>query len=607
MRDSLIKKKYFIFIFLILIFIVHNIIHNEENNKIDIFLKEKTEQINLEYQVIYNNYKTLADLIFKTKINKKEVLTLFKNREQKNLYNFLQNDYLKLRDFSIRQLHFHLPNNDSFLRMHRPLKFGDNLTKDRSTVEYVNKHKKYIDGFEEGKIFNGFRFVYPLFDCNDATHNCLNSKQHIGSVEISFSALFFIKEMIKNYKVKSNFFISKEVVDSKVFNDEQSNYIQSPISGYYFQKSILNYIKTDHEISDFSSKFIKSISSEINKGEVFSKYNSNTKEVITFIPLKNPISKKVIAFLTTNVEVTYIESKKKNSRFIFLLLTISIAGTLLFLYKQLIFQISLKKEVRNKTKELKELNLSLKQKVKDEIAKNLKKDKLVQEQSKLASMGEMIGSIAHQWRQPLNVLNIHIQNLEDDFEDGVVDKKFIDKFIKENIKVINFMSHTIDDFRNFFRVDKEKHLFSVKNTINDVISIQDAQLKNHNISVETHGEDFEILGLHNEFKQVILNIINNAKDEFIQRDIKNSKITVTYEKDKISIKDNADGINSNIIDRIFEPYFTTKEQGRGTGMGLYISKIIIDENMKGLLSVHNDKDGAVFVIDFRTPKGRDDG
>jgi len=253
--------------------------------------------------------------------------------------------------------------------------------------------------------------------------------------------------------------------------------------------------------------------------------------------------------------------------------------------------------------EVYELNKNLYAEVTKQTGDNRRKDKLLQEQSKLAAMGEMVGSIAHQWRQPLNSLNINIQNLDDDYEDGLVDKKFIDEFIKKQTKTIKFMSQTIDDFRNFFRVDKVKKDFSIKQAIESTISIQSAQFKNYNISTELIGEDFSVNAIESEFLQVILNIITNAKDAIIENNIAYGLITIILEKDTktITISDNAGGIPKEIKGRIFEPYFTTKEQGKGTGMGLYMSKIIIEQNMGGVLKIENKdilskESGAIFKI-----------
>jgi len=254
--------------------------------------------------------------------------------------------------------------------------------------------------------------------------------------------------------------------------------------------------------------------------------------------------------------------------------------------------------MKNLEIKLNKLNEHLQDEVEKQTNNNLKKDKILQEQSKLAAMGEMVGAIAHQWRQPLNSLSINIQNLDDDYIDGLIDENFIDSFISKQTKTIQFMSKTIDDFRNFFRVDKIKKVFSVKEAIDATISIQSAQLKNSNINLEIIGEDFKLYTLESEFHQVILNLITNAKDELIAKNIEYGKIVITIAKNKISISDNAGGVPKEIVDRIFEPYFTTKEQGKGTGMGLYMSKMIVEQNIGGILSVKNSKDGAEFTINF---------
>jgi len=192
------------------------VVNNYHNNKVTEHLDRKTNNYVKNYNALYHEYKKVAEVLFITKIDRKKIKEIFKNATSSNenikdstrteLYNTLLNTYKLLKPYNIKQLHFHLPNNESFLRFHRPAKYGDNLTNDRETVKYVNDTKLSIDGFEEGKVFNGFRFVYPLFD----------KEEHIGSVEISFSALAFITDFMKSYKIDSNFQIAKKVVDAKV-------------------------------------------------------------------------------------------------------------------------------------------------------------------------------------------------------------------------------------------------------------------------------------------------------------------------------------------------------------------------------------------------------
>jgi PAS domain S-box-containing protein len=253
--------------------------------------------------------------------------------------------------------------------------------------------------------------------------------------------------------------------------------------------------------------------------------------------------------------------------------------------------------------ELVALNEMLDKRVDEEISARMKIEKeqeierqfLVQK-SKLSSMGEMMGAIAHQWRQPLNALNLNIQNLEDDFDEGLIDRAFVKGFIAKNTQTILFMSKTIDDFRNFFKIDKAKQLFSVKEALLETLALQSAQFKNRHIEVRIHGDDLEIHGFKGEFQQVILNILNNAKDALVETKSDGGHISITLEPTFLSIEDDAGGIDEAILERIFEPYFTTKDQGEGTGIGLYMSKMIIEKNMGGHLRVENGTRGAKFTI-----------
>lgn len=280
MKVSLIKKRYFVLIFIFLVVIAFVVVNDAKNRAVEEHLKRETNLTYLDYKVIYNKNKSIADLVFKTQINQPHVIELFKNRQREKLYKYFNRNYKELRKFSIRQLQFHLPNNDSFLRMHRPLKFGDNLTKVRLTVKYVNEHKKYIDGFEGGKVVNGFRFVYPMFDEN----------KHVGSVEVSFSALSFITDIIKHYKIKSNFLMDKNVVDEKAFKIEEANYLKSPFPQYYFQKHIVDYLKLDPIKIELSKAKIDMIQKNIKIGSPFPIYDKVLNDVIIFIPIKNAIS-----------------------------------------------------------------------------------------------------------------------------------------------------------------------------------------------------------------------------------------------------------------------------------------------------------------------------
>jgi signal transduction histidine kinase len=230
------------------------------------------------------------------------------------------------------------------------------------------------------------------------------------------------------------------------------------------------------------------------------------------------------------------------------------------------------------------------------------KQVLLIHQARFASMGEMIGNISHQWRQPLNALGLVIQKLSVYHKKGLLDDNKLRETVDKSVNLINVMSHTIDSFREFFSPNKEKTLFMISDAIEKAHAIIDESLEYEDIqySMEISDATLSFKGYENEFSQVIINLLKNSKDELIEHKISPAYITVkVYTQDDyifVDIMDNAGGIKSGVIDKVFEPYFTTKEEGKGTGIGLYMSKTIIEEHMQGTLSVHNTEEGACFSI-----------
>jgi len=280
---------------------------------------------------------------------------------------------------------------------------------------------------------------------------------------------------------------------------------------------------------------------------------------------------------------------------IFYMLIIFLAIFLLFL----ILFIVREKELEEK---LRELNAQLNSRIRMAVQENREKDKLMFQQSKLASMGEMIGNIAHQWRQPLNSISIIIQDYESAYEFGEIDIEYLEKNRVDSMEQINYMSKTIDDFRNFFSNREKKESFKLQSAVDNSVGIIGASLSNSGIELILQLDaDGDInSGIKSQYMQVVINILKNAQDILIEKKIANPKIVVkTYtEHNKyiVSIRDNAGGVPKRVKDKIFEPYFTTKHQSSGTGIGLYMSKIIIENNFGGQLSVINESGGANFKI-----------
>lgn len=321
--------------------------------------------------------------------------------------------------------------------------------------------------------------------------------------------------------------------------------------------------------------------------------------------LKNNIDNKSLDLIIENKIVEHKKQEKIFSNFIIVatltlfLFMVFFSFLMISIIKDVIKKY--KKQVQYREDELQALNDNLFMKVECGIQQAKQKDKKILEQAKLARIGSMISMIAHQWRQPLSQLSGILMELETATRFKKVDDSYILNAIDKSDKMIEFMSNTIDDFRNFYKPDKIKEEFLVSTACSKSINIIDATLENLGINLIFNVEnDKKIFGYPTEFSQVILNIISNAKDVLMEKEIKNPKIQIDINSKGIlsiiTIKDNAGGINEENKELLFDPYYSTKDSSKGTGLGLYISKLIIERNMGGELSVFNDNEGAVFKI-----------
>ena len=712
----------------------------EKEDKIQQHLQNKTRQYMQNYKVLYEEHKTLSDVIFITKINIPEVINIFKDanlgtREQKDkvredLHKYLKETYSLLKKINIKQLHFHLPNNDSFLRFHRPKIFGDNLTDVRATIKYVNEHKKPIDGFEEGRIYNGYRFVFPMFYNN----------QHIGSVEVSFSTFEMNLEFMHDYDVKSSFLILKSVVEKKIFKDEGVNYTDSLIKDFSLEKDMLKHIEEAKNIKvkePISQKTRDIISSRAHDPHSFSLYDPIRRDIMTFIKVQNPISKKVVGIFVVRSSAEYIFNKIKNFYLLLLLVNLFIAVILFFLYKEIRYRNYIElsnKKLQESRQEILLFNQTLEDKVKQrtdeqntmlslfdrgdsvlfkwknnekwsvefaslgvsellgyslvdimtnkitytsciheddlervlaEVGKaslaresyfkhkpyriitkdgtikwvldytiivtdednnithyighisNITEQKNIEkqllQQSRMAQMGEMISMIAHQWRQPLGAISATSIDLSMKLELEMFDMKTQEGRERTEVYFINSLKHidkmvqslttTIDDFRNFYKPDKDEEVSIVNLPVKKACEIFETSLKSNSIEIVQEYISQKKLTLYcNEFMQVIVNILQNMQDNFLEKNTYKPLIKIkTFDTSKssiIEISDNGGGIPIDIIDKVFDPYFSTKNKRNGTGLGLYMSKIIVEEHHHGKLSVKNINDGVCFTIEI---------
>lgn len=290
------------------------------------------------------------------------------------------------------------------------------------------------------------------------------------------------------------------------------------------------------------------------------------------------------------IEKEYQENLK-NLLFIFLISIIILVP--LFFYISFIIEKKFKK---------------YKDSIQEHIDENQKQYKLLAQKSKLTAMGEMLANIAHQWKQPLSLITTSTSSIKLNKELGIKDDEFLYKSI-DNIQInANHLAETINDFMDFFRPDKNKNKFFMKDVIAKTLKLLSSQFQAKKIEIIQQIQDISVISYERELLQVLLNIISNSKDAILENNIENGLIFIEIYKNEnnviIEIKDNAKGINENIKERIFEPYFTTKNKAQGTGIGLYMSQEIITKHMNGTIEVDNIQyeynkqieKGAIFKI-----------
>lgn len=310
-------------------------------------------------------------------------------------------------------------------------------------------------------------------------------------------------------------------------------------------------------------------------------------------------------------------------------LLILVTGALLYqlIARSLRVAGQMEEALRQKTRQLEELTHHLEARVEEEIARRRRHEQTLIQQAKLAAMGEMLGAIAHQWRQPLNTLALCVQNIHDSLLHAPPDRAYLERTVDKSMEQIRHMSNTIDAFRSFFQPGRERVVFDAATAVGEALALFAGPLAAQGIvcrvlcsSGDGAVHEIEIAdlascpehpveGYRNEFEQVLLNLIGNARDAILERRDRSPGedagqgallFALGAAEEKISLKvcDNGGGIRPDALERIFEPYFTTKGPSKGTGIGLYLSRIIIEDHMQGRLIAENTGAGACFTIEL---------
>jgi signal transduction histidine kinase len=557
-------------------------------------LNDNVEQNRILYDSIIESFQTRADMIFDSLSEKSLSIYYFikngwsEDEARKEMKDNLSGTFEYLKEkYGVQQLHFHTKDGRSLYRFHKPEAIGDSL-RSRQSIVMVKEQESIIRGFEEGKNFNSMRNVYPI-----VFHG-----EFLGSVEISFSFDFMKKSASKILPNDYSFVIfdkKEHLVKKECFQNIQTDLLAKNFYNDFYLR--ISCDKTDGiREKSLPFKYINSLIREkvedrLLNFEEFAVFQTSKDEYfsVSFIPIKS-ISGNGWAYFTayeTNSVAIKHQFELMRSRILILTFSLSIIFSLLYLF--------ISKEF-----EMRELNKELKKKVGQEIEKNRRKDRVILQQSKLSAMAEMINSIAHHWRQPLNRISLEVLNIEEDFFYGDLNEESLQQHGESINQSLQYLSRVIDDFREFYKPPKEQELKDVVVVIKK--SIEDLKREHTRIDVRNYLTEKYLVAFCDEFKQVIKHIVSNSLDAIEENEIEYGLviISISQRSEKgilVSIKDNGGGIPLNISERMFEPYFTTKsEEQEATGMGLYVSKIIVETNMDGELSFIPHEKGSEFQI-----------
>ncbi|MEA2050874.1 MAG: PAS domain S-box protein [Campylobacterota bacterium] len=587
-----------------------------------------------------------------------EVLKSLENKDRESFYKIVKQhtDRIKKSDNDFWGMHIIFPNNLSFIRVLKPDVPDDIIPKGKKPlIDKVNETKQLLTSFEAGKFGYFFRINIPIFN---------DKKEYLGVSEFSINIDTFTK-FIKQRTGYENRFLVTNKQNKKFLNKLKQTKDGLYIFGSTYDEKfytnnnnkVYKYITMKLSQSAYLELYVD-ITSFVNEKNEFNSYIDLMVLLLSFVTLvvwyfyfklvkSNKTLQRQSDELNTNIEiisqnVIYSKTDTKGNITEVSDAFCEISGYTRDeligkphnivrhedmpseIFKELWSYLKAGKswegEIKNKRKDgtyywtLSQVTIEFDQyeepigymSIRHDITskKDFEKQHIQLVQSeKMASLGEMIGNIAHQWRQPLSSITSTASSIDLQSQLGMVNDTELQKDMEHIINKTNYLSNIIDTFRDFINDDKEKHYLQIESVLQKAISIVEINLKNNYIDIQ---KDFDISKAHSiemvegEFSQVIINIINNSKDALVKNDIQKPLVKVRLYDDKnniiITIEDNAGGIPKDIIGKIFEPYFTTKHQSQGAGLGLHMSYKIVTESLLGKLLVQNTTQGAVFSI-----------
>jgi len=735
-------------VFIIASFLIFKYINLNSETKINYILEE--QKINLKNQynsMLYHKNRSSFIIINMLKRYKKgKVIELFSKASKTNnkeeldkyreeLYSITKCKYDNIKQRGVSNLHFVFKNNITFLRLHKPNQFDDNLTTIRPDIAYVNKNKKTIKGFSAGKTNHAFRNIFPIYN---------KQKEYIGAIDISYPSELFQNTLLDSNNIHNHFLINKKVFNSKKWSREDSEvkYIPSYENRSYLLTVTKEKGKKRYIIDDKIKlkPYLSIIDEKMSYCEPFvlsTKYDDNY-QALSFYPIKSNVTKEISAWIVSCIDKQEISTIKDNEIIIKILSISILIFILIFIYILICQKTILRKKVQEKTIFLEELNQNLENKINkrteqlksaniqlEDILKSAdfgywkldlknnylevndkwldmiglqrgefnnsfkelkerihpsdiknsytiiqnaflnnksfniefrvkhkngkyiwietsgsaieydkdnkptkvygvnksieskkEKEHILQNQNKVDAISNMVLNLAHQWRQPLSIISTSTSGLALQLKMlGSLSNEQINNCSNIVINNVNYLTKTIESFSDFiYNKDYITGLCSVKILVDEIKEeIKEKLLKNNITLIVEVKNNFEINTNKNILIKAILNIINNSIEILEKNDNKEKLIFIETNQidnfNTISIKDNGNGIDEKILDKIFEPYFTTKHKSIGVGLSLYMTYQIIKQ-LNGTINSNNvfftyknqNYNGAEFIIKFNNKK-----
>ena len=531
-------------------------------------LKKENELLTQKYSLLTKNIEEKTNFLIQSKKNATLAiaLSLSENEKIKEIilkenYNYdlniLSEKLKKSTDF--KNVWFQIIDKEGIsLYRNWTSNKNDKIKKYRLDLQEVLKKPEEKSTISVGIYDITFKSMVPLYENNE----------FIGILEV----ITHFNSIMNN--LRDNDLVEPIILVDDAFSEQLK---QNAFSKLFLK----NYYVANLDVSEELLSYLKH--TEIKEYLEIENFVIKGNKLIINIPIvenKFKLANILLFKDLSQIDISEIKEFKKNA-FLYLGFSLLFLCLLIFVIAYYLY-----------SKRLKELNQILQQTVSDEIIKNNEKNKILFQQNKMAAMGEMIGNIAHQWRQPLSVITTAASSIKLKKEYGILNDKEYDEFMDYIIDTANYLSNTIDDFRYYFSPNKNKNYLNTKKLIDKSLKLVNISFSEEKINIIKNIENIDILSFENELLQVIINILNNVKDELSKKDISEKRYLFIdlYKKDEnliMEIKDNAGGVKPEIIDRIFEPYFTTKHKSKGTGIGLYMCQEIIVKHIKGNIEVSN--------------------